>query len=1488
MPNRTIRLIGSLLLVICLLPLLWLACSKKSPTAPPADTTPPPTTTGTVRTVIVTPDSVGILVAATSQFSAQARDSAGNTLSGITFNWTSSDTTVAKVNTAGLVTGVDSGKATITATAAGTTVSGAGRVVVMRASTTGSIYVASNKDSTYVYVDATYRGLAPITVSPISQGDHTVLGTRNGYSNITQNVTVVAGQTTNVSLQFMRVGRIVISANPLTIQADGQSRSSISANITDDNNNPMNGTLVRFRIVGLGGINPGMITGSDTTDDGNVSATITAGTNAGQVRVYAVVAGDSNSVTVTYKPNAPYTVNLSANPTTVRPDGISYSTLTASVYDAYGNTVAPGTSVNFNTTLGSIAEVLPTDGLGIATARLIAPTKTGMAQVTATSGSATTQTTVTFSDVGASLSLAADQSSILANGQSKTTITATLTDGGVGIANQTIAFSTTAGAIAATAVTNSQGQAAVDLYSVASSTDITASVTASAFTKGDKVANITTVTMQGVTMTLAANPASIMANGASNSTVTATLTYTTGGGPLAGVPVSFASTLGTITASALTNASGAATATLTSGTSLGTATVTATYGNTFTKLASIEFTQVTAGSIILSAGQNTLTANGTSSTTITATVKDAMGQLMPNGTIVAFTTTMGSITTSAVTANGVATANLTAGTATGADTVRASSGAANSQIVIGFVAGPAAAISLAVSRPTIIPDGKDTTTITATVRDAYNNSVDAGTMVNFASTLGAISNVTATNSAGAASAVLTSGTKNGTATVTVTAGTGSAQTSVVFSDASTTLTLVSSADTILANGQTTAVLTARLTVGGLPIAGQTIGFSSTYGAIAASAVTDASGYARAALTSIASETTVGATITAGAFTAKSATSVPVVFRGVSFVLASSADSITANGAATATVTATLIALNGGGPISGVPVSFASTLGTITASALTNASGAATVTLRSSSNAVGTATVTATYGATLVKTKMIEFTPIVIGTVNVSAAVSSLIADGTSSTTVTATVKDNTGYPAPDGTPVSFTAKLGSVTPSATTTGGAAAAILTSSTTIGTDTIIAMAGTVADTVLVSYIGGSPTTITLIATSDSLQAGSNEVDTVRATVYDATGHLVSDGTIVNFTTTLGNITNSTTTTGGIATAYLTPSTSAGYAVIQALSGTASKSLTVRIIAGGANSIVMTTSCPTIQVSGTGGNSTADLTATVKDKNGNPVPDGTPVSFTIMNGPGGGENLNANIPPYGPVNRTTSNGSATVSLNAGTKAGTVEVQANSGAINSGASRIIISSGPPANMIINHELYSSVATLPGGFYQTTVGVIVSDTFANPSPDSTAIYFSLFTDTSLSTQYTNATIVGSAFITGGSGVATTKLTWPSLATFDNIAIYAETQGKTVADTIGVSLPITNGTLTFTNVYASTTVDSALGGIVPVTVQLKDGYTTIANGTISFNTTVGTVAPLTDLTDENGLASTTWTIPANASGTPTITAVLNGTAIEKSVTITFK
>jgi uncharacterized protein YjdB len=81
-----------------------------------------------VGAVVVSPDSISVVIGKTSTLTATVKDANGNTLNGRSVTWKSSNTGVATVDENGVVTGVAAGTASVTATSEGK--SGSAKVVV--------------------------------------------------------------------------------------------------------------------------------------------------------------------------------------------------------------------------------------------------------------------------------------------------------------------------------------------------------------------------------------------------------------------------------------------------------------------------------------------------------------------------------------------------------------------------------------------------------------------------------------------------------------------------------------------------------------------------------------------------------------------------------------------------------------------------------------------------------------------------------------------------------------------------------------------------------------------------------------------------------------------------------------------------------------------------------------------------------------------------------------------------------------------------------------------------------------------------------------------------------------------------------------------------------------------------------------------------------------------------------------------------------------
>jgi adhesin/invasin len=230
------------------------------------------------------------------------------------------------------------------------------------------------------------------------------------------------------------------------------------------------------------------------------------------------------------------------------------------------------------------------------------------------------------------------------------------------------------------------------------------------------------------------------------------------------------------------------------------------------------------------------------------------------------------------------------------------------------------------------------------------------------------------------------------------------------------------------------------------------------------------------------------------------------------------------------------------------VSFAVTAGTATLNVneYRTFDGKATATAVSSK--IGTVTVAATVkGSTITGSTSINFTddPNKIATLSLTAAPTTIAADGKAATTLTADVKTAGGAAAPDGTAVAFTTTTGTLSAaSATTTNGKASVTLTA-TTAGTATITAAVGTIQNTTAVTintYV--DPNAIkTVVLTADKSTAITGQSITLTADVKTNSGAAAPDNTTVTFTTTGGTLSASTATTvSGKASVTITSSTAA----------------------------------------------------------------------------------------------------------------------------------------------------------------------------------------------------------------------------------------------------------------------------------------------------------------------------------------------------------
>lgn len=346
--------------------------------------------------------------------------------------------------------------------------------------------------------------------------------------------------------------------------------------------------------------------------------------------------------------------------------------------------------------------------------------------------------------------------------------------------------------------------------------------------------------------------------------------------------------------------------------------------------------------------------------------------------------------------------------------------------------------------------------------------------------------------------------------------------------------------------------------------------------------------------------------------------------------------------------------------------------------------------------------------------------------------------------ITATVRDAWGNAVANGTPVNFNTTLGGLptnpTTSATTTDGQAVVTLRSGDVAGTATVwgIAAAG-VVDDVQVKFLPLEAYTVTVTAAPEVISVG-GERSTIRAHVTDIYRNNVMDGLLVTFTTTLGGFpppttTISATTMDGNAIVALTSGEAPGTAIITATTENGRMGdTTVTFRAGMAYTVSVAVAGPS-PVPLCGAQRVVTVTAT--DRFGSPVPDGTNIFFNVEMG--GQGSFDPSIVP-------TVGGVATSTLTTGGVLGAgflrvVVYAADSAA--SGSATVALVQGPPHH--INTYIDAPTITVrdTGLNSYTSIQAIVEDCGNNRLPAGLTVTY-------------RTSGLGGAFLESGTNIYTT------------------------------------------------------------------------------------------------------------------------------------
>ena len=1326
-----------------------------------------------------------------------------------------------------------------------------------------------------------------------------------------------------------------LSASNNGVLANENAANTVSVNVADEGSNPINDHTVTFAVLSGSATSfnnqntaktdvNGLATfdlKSSKQEDNTVEVTLENGVK--QTLIVSFV-GDSSTAQV----------ELQKSKNEVVADGNDSATMTATVRDAKGNLLNDvKVTFNVNSAEAKLSQTEVNSHDGIATATLTS-LKNGDYRVTASvsSGSQANQQVIFIGDQStAALTLSVPSGDITVTNIAPLHMTATLQDkNGNPLKDKEITFSVPNDVASRFSISNSgKGMTDSNGIAIASLTGTLAGthmITA-------RLANSNVSDTQPMTfvadkdravVVLQTSKAEIIGNGVDETTLTATVKD-----PFDNVVKNLSVVFRTspadtqLSLKALnTNENGIAEVTL-KGTVLGVHTAEAILlnGKSDTKIVNI-VPDTSNAQVTLNIPAQQVVTNNSDSVQLTATVKDPSNHpvagitvnfTMPQDVAANFTLENNGI---AITqANGEAHVTLK-GKKAGTHTVTATLGnnnASDAQPVTFVADKDSAVVVLQTSKAEIIGNGVDETTLTATVKDPFDNAVKdlpVTFSTNPADTQ--LSQSTSnTNDSGVAEVTL-KGTVLGVHTVEATLLNGNGYTTTVniAPDASNAqVTLNIPAQQVVTNNSDSVQLTATVKdPSNHPVAGITVNFTMPQDVAAnftlennGIAITQANGEAHVTLKGKKAGTH---TVTATLGNNNTSDSQPVTFvadkTSAQVVLQMSKDEITGNGVDNATLTAT-VKDQFDNEVNNLPVTFSSASSGLTLTpgvSNTNESGIAQATL--AGVAFGEQTVTASLannGASDNKTvhfigdtaaaKIIELTPVP----------DSIIAgtpQNSSGSVITATVVDNNGFPV-KGVTVNFTSRTNSAE---MTNGGQAVTNEQGKATVTyTNTRSSIeSGARPDTVEASLENGSST----LSTSINVNA---DASTAHLTLLQALFDTVSAGDTTNlYIEVKDNYGNGvpqqevtlrvspsegvppsnnaiyTTNHDGNFYASFTATKAGVYQVTATLENGDSMQQTVTYVPNVANAEITLAASKDPVIADN--NDLTTLTATVADTEGNAIAN-TEVTFTLP------EDVKANFTlSDGGKAITDAEGKAKVTLK-GTKAGAHTVTAS---MTGGKSEQLvvnfIADTLSAQVNLNVTEDNFIANNVG---MTTLQATVTDGNGNPLANE-AVTFTLPADVSASFTLGQ----GGSAITDINGKAEVTLSGTKSGTYP-VTVSVNNYG--VSDTKQVTLIADAGTATLaslTSVY-SFVVSTTEGATMTASVTDANGNP-VEGIKVNFRGTSVTISSTSVETDSQGFAEILVTstevglktVSASLADKPTevISRLLNAKADINSATIT--
>jgi uncharacterized protein YjdB len=349
-----------------------------------------------VSTVSVDPAAPSIGVGATVGLQATARDANGNVISGRTFTWSTSDGNVATVSSAGVVSGIAAGSATVTASVAGK--SGTSMVTVTAvappppvvttvtiAPTSASVAAGSTVALTATVKDAqgnvmtgqTIAWTSSNTAAATVNASGVVTGVAAGSVIITA---TCAGKSGTSAITVTAVAPVVttVTVSPPSATIAAGATAALSATVKDAQGNVMTGQTVTWT--------------SSNTAAATVNASgVVTGVAAGSATITATCAGKTGTSVITVTAVAPVVTTVTVSPPSATIAAGGTVALSATVKDAQGN-VMTGQTITWTTSNSASATVNLSGGVtgvagGSATITATCSGKTGTAGITVTASS---------------------------------------------------------------------------------------------------------------------------------------------------------------------------------------------------------------------------------------------------------------------------------------------------------------------------------------------------------------------------------------------------------------------------------------------------------------------------------------------------------------------------------------------------------------------------------------------------------------------------------------------------------------------------------------------------------------------------------------------------------------------------------------------------------------------------------------------------------------------------------------------------------------------------------------------------------------------------------------------------------------------------------------------------------------------------------------------------------------------------------------------